>query len=131
MRTDCRTIAALNTGIGLPNRDVFRDTPFFVLRGAGRVGPVVGEHGDRNLVASTGHDLSGNILHELRCIIGNKLFHFGVASGLCRVIDLLHARAGQIDGGHVPVDHILSLLAVGGDDRVLDKLERLFLFENS
>ena len=89
MRANERTAAALDTNIGIPDRDLERDVAFFPLGSAHGVCAVIGHlaHGDR--VAIAVDHLAENFLHKRRSVIGHGQTAAMAAGDLGGIFDLV------------------------------------------
>ena len=74
MRADQRAFAALNAGIGIPNRNFGGNATFFVLGCACRPGSVddLFKSRYRQLVAAVGDDFAGELFDKFRSIGRNR-----------------------------------------------------------
>ncbi len=120
MRADEAAIAALDADVRLPHRHEGGDVALFPLRGAGGIGAVHGQHGNRQLVALPRHHHRRHFLHELGRLRRHDGRHFDGAVGLLWQFDRVKCRQGLVHRDIVFLHHVLALFAIGLLDRLLD-----------
>ena len=130
VRTDQRTAAALDAGFRIPLGYLHGDVAFLPLRRRGRPTTVVGELGNRDVLAVAFHHLGGDGLDKVRGLGRYGGRHF-VAGHLFRHLDLDDVLNGAVHRAVVHLDDLVALDAVGLLDGVLDRLDCLFLADDA
>ena len=98
---------------GVPHGDVGRDVALLPLRGGGRPGAVVRDHGDGHVVALLGHELGGDLLDELGGLGRDRGRHLVDAGRGRGDLDLEDRVARGVDALPVLLDDVHALLGVG------------------
>jgi len=127
MGTDQGTGTALDTDIGVPNRNLFRHGTFFVLTGSGGEGSVVGDLAHRELVPFLDRYGAEHFLYPGVFRGRKRRLHVDVSLGRIGILHLYHRAKGLIDSVEVSLNYFLTLPSVGMFNMFLHQLDR-FIF---
>ena len=133
MRTNHGALAALDAGVGIPNRDVGRDAAFFILRRRGRPSPVGRpfQIGYFQLFAAAFQNRAFDLADDFRSIFRNARQAMQLGGRLVRHFDFVQVSQRGVDSGPVLFDNGLSLLRVGLRGIVFNLLDCFVLRQNA
>ncbi len=119
VRTNERADTTLNAELLFPGRDVNGDVPLLDARSAGREGSVSRHRRQRQLVTEAIDDRAEGLLHGFAATgpLADLHLDSAVSSANGNFLDILE---GSVNRLLVHVDNLLTRLAVGLDDRILD-----------
>src|SRR5215813_13862213 len=101
MRTNHDALAALDTQVGLPDRNFPRDIALLPLRGRRRISSICWECAYRQQVTSAGNHLTGHLTNKFRRAIRNRLRELPVTVSHVGNCELVKMRQCRIDRGVV------------------------------
>src|SRR5262245_17375391 len=129
MRADHGTLAALNAGLGIPDRNFERQVPLLPPCRGSRERSIHPKGTDRKVIAPTGIDWAEHFGFKMRGVRRKWRRHLDHARHLVRYLHLEQVCECFIYCFHIPRDNFFAFAAIGLADRLANRFDGFIPWE--